>query len=84
MHDETRDWVGEAVAQAPQWEPPPGFALRVTAAARQRYTPTEPRAQRERLFLASWWRLSLIDAVTARMQNTMWVLRQYRSLVTDR
>ena len=79
MRDNTPDWLDEVVRQAPTWEPPSGFALRVTAAARQHQTPAEPSVQRQRLFLANWWRLSFTGMVKARMQNTLWVLRQYRS-----
>jgi len=81
MPDKTPDWLEDAMTQAPQWEPPPGFALRVTATARQRQTPTAARVQRQRLFLANWWRLSFTDMVRARMQNTLWVLRQYLTVL---
>jgi hypothetical protein len=81
MRDERSDWLDEALTQVPQWEPPSGFALRVTAAARQHQTPAEPSVQRQRLFLANWWRLSFTGMVKARMQNTLWVLRQYLTVL---
>ena len=82
MRHETPDWLDDVMAQTPQWEPPAGFALRVTATARQHHTvPPEPRVQRERLLLASWWRMSLAEALKARTQNTLWVLRQYLGLL---
>jgi hypothetical protein len=80
MRDERSDWLDKALTQAPQWEPPSGFALRATAAARQHQTPTEPSLQRQRLFLASWWRDATVEAVRSRLESSVWVLRQYRSL----
>ena len=81
MSDSRQDWLDELVAQAPTWEPPSGFTLRVTAAARQLQTPTEPGVQRQRLFLANWWRDAAVEAVQARLESSVWVLRQYRSLL---
>jgi hypothetical protein len=81
MPHKAPDWLEDAVTQAPQWEPPSGFALRVTATARQRQTPTEARVQRQRLLHASWWRLSFTGMVKALMQNTLWVLRQYLTVL---
>ena len=81
MRDERSDWLDEALTEAPQWEPPSGFALRVTAAARRHQTPTPPSVKRQRLFLANWWREAAVEAVRSRIEGSVWVVRQYRSLL---
>ena len=81
MRDNAQDWLDEAMTQAPRWEPPSGFAVHVAAAARQEHITLEPRVHRERLLLAHWWRASLAEAVQSRFQNSLWVLRQYLSMV---
>lgn len=80
MRDNVPDWLDEAMAQAPQWEPPSGFAVHVATATRREHTAPEPRVRRERLLLAHWWRVSLGEVLKARVQNSLWVLRQYLSL----
>ena len=82
MRDDARDWLDDAITQAPRWEPPSGFALRVTTAARQERRAPEPRIRRQRLLLGRWWRVSLAEAVKARLQNSLWVLKQYLSMVS--
>lgn len=82
MRDNTPDWLDEAVAQAPEWEPPSGFAMHVSAAARQEHTTPAPRVQRERLLFGHWWRASIAGAIKARVQNSLWVLKQYLSVVS--
>ena len=81
MRDKPPDWLDEVIAQAPTWEPPSGFALRVTAAARRHQTPTEPSVKRQRLFLANWWREAAVQAVRSRLERSVWVLRQYLSVL---
>jgi hypothetical protein len=81
MRDETRDWLDDALTQAPQWEPPSGFALRVVSASREQRAPLAPTLRRERLLLGRWWRDVAVDAVRSRLERSVWVLRQYVSLM---
>jgi hypothetical protein len=80
MRDNAHDWVDEAMTQAPQWEPPSGFAVLVAAAARREHTAPELRVRRERLLLGHWWRVSIGEMLKTRVQNSLWVLRQYLSM----
>lgn len=84
MRDEReRDCMETVLKNAPQWEPPTGFALRVTNAARQE-PPADPlhqRTRRERLYLAGWWRGAVITAIRGRVESAVWVLWQYVSLL---
>jgi hypothetical protein len=82
MRDKAPDWFEDAVTQAPHWEPPPGFAVHVAAAARQEHTTPEPRVRRERLLFGYWWRASVAGAIEVRIQNSFWVVRQYLSVVS--
>ena len=81
MRDKPPNWLEEAVTQAPQWEPPPGFAVSVASAAREQRTPLAPTLRRERLLLGRWWRNAAVEAVRSRLESSLWVLRQYRSLL---
>jgi hypothetical protein len=81
MRDNAPDWVEEAMTQAPRWEPPSGFAWRVTTAARQEQRTPEPRIRRERLLPGHWWRVPVGEVIKARFQDSLWVLRQYLNVV---
>ena len=81
MSGKAPDWLEDVAARAPTWEPPAGFALRVTAAARQQHAPLAPTLRRERLLLGRWWREAAVEAVRSRLESSLWVLRQYRSLL---
>jgi hypothetical protein len=78
-----RDWTDDVLRQAPRWEPPAGFALRVVNAARQE--PLQETAarqtRRERLYLAGWWRGALVIAVRKRVEGAVWVVGQYWKLL---
>jgi hypothetical protein len=79
MRDKAPDWLEDAMTQAPQWEPPPGFALRVASASREQHAPLAPTLRGERLLLGRWCRAAVVEAIRSRLASSVWVLRQYRS-----
>ena len=69
------------MTQAPQWEPPPGYALRVASASRQQHALPAPALRRQRLLLGGWWREAAVEGLRSRLESSVWVLRQYFSLL---
>ena len=81
MRHNTPDWLDEVIGQAPTWEPPSGFALRVASASREQHALPAPALRRERLLLGRWWREAAVEVVRSRLESSVWVLRQYLSVL---
>jgi hypothetical protein len=75
--EERPDWVDRVLARESLWEPPPRFADRLVVQAMQGFPPRRSTSRRVLPELV----LGACQSLAAHVDVSLWVLRQYRSLL---